>query len=111
MVFAYLYLVHMLPLLVPVPVITEHPKDQIVELFSNNFNISLCCNATGYNFSYSMTKEGAHIAAINQINSDGLFCFTIMNAKPADSGHYQCIVKNSAGSVSSRIAKIFIFGM
>ena len=96
----------------PLPVITEHPNDKIIELHSvNSFNISICCNATGYDLSYSIAKEGLHLTADIQINNDGSFCFTIVNAEPADSGHYQCVVTNSAGFVSSRIANIFIFGM
>ena len=98
-------------LLVPIPVITEHPNDQIIELHTNNVTISLCCNATGYDLSYSMTKDGVHLADNNLINRDGSFCYTIINVKPTDGGHYQCIVNNIAGSVSSRVANVYIFGM
>ena len=98
-------------LLVPIPVITEHPNDQIIELHTNNVTISLCCNATGYDLSYSMTKDGVHLADNNLINRDGSFCYIIINAEPADSGQYECIVSNIAGSVSSRIANVYIFGM
>ena len=71
----------------------------------------MCCNATGYDLSYSMTKDGIHLNDNNLINRDGSFCYIIINVKPADSGHYQCIVSNNAGNVSSRIANVFIFGM
>ena len=98
-------------LLVPLPVFTKHPNDQIVELYANNFNISLCCNATGDDISYSMTKEGEIFAANNHINNDGSFCSTIPNVKPDDSGYYQCVVENEGGKVYSKIANVFIFGM
>ena len=71
----------------------------------------MCCNATGYDLSYSVTKDGVYFAANNHINSDGSFCSIIVNTKPGDSGHYQCIAKNSAGRVSSRVANILVLGM
>ena len=96
---------------VPLPVFTKHPNDQIVELYANNFNISLCCNATSDDISYSITKDGEIFAANNYINSDGSFCSTIPNVKPDDRGHYQCVVENEGGKVYSKIANVFIFGM
>ena len=58
-----------------------------------------------------MTKDGVHLADNNLINRDGSFCYIIINVEPADSGQYECIVSNIAGSVSSRIANVYIFGM
>ena len=97
----------------PIPVITEQPDDQIIELYANNINISLCCKAAGYDLTYWWTKNSVKLTSHSQYNDYGneFLCYTIENANLTDKGLYQCIVSNSAGNVSSRIVRISIFGM
>ena len=100
-----------LSVIVPIPIITEHPHDQVIELYTNNFKTTLCCKATGYNLVHWWTKDGEKLVSQNRYSNNGLFCYVIENTKPTDRGLYQCVVSNSAGSVSSRNANILIIGM
>jgi len=95
---------------VSIGMISEHPQHQLIELKVNNYNLTLNCKAKGFYLIYMWTKNGIPFASDSHymITEQGL---TIINTRPSDRGHYQCIVKNSAGSVKSRIAIVEIFGM
>jgi len=84
-------------LVVPAPNITHHPEDKIIELYTNNFNLTLHCKAVGYGIKYTWMINSRIIFPSNHyIIDDGNL--NIINIQPSDEGQYQCNASNTGGS-------------
>jgi len=88
--------------------ITQHPEGTIIDLYTNNFNLTLKCRATGLQLEYSWTKNNAPIIPSDRymIGPD----LVIINVTPSDTGSYQCIVNSVNTAVSSRFATVIVKG-
>jgi len=95
---------------VSAPKITQHPaKSHLFELYTNNVNLTLQCEAVGYQVSYTWIKNGRPIAPNNRYSTvDGNL--SIINMKESDKGRYQCTASNIGGKVSSVDAQVDIKG-
>ena len=97
------------PAAISAPVITRHPASSSVELYTNNANLTLRCEADGYQITFIWTMNGKIIGPNDHFNMvDGNL--TIINVKPSDQGRYQCTARNSGGSVVSAYANVAIKG-
>jgi len=92
-------LIHLL-----LPVITQHPFDQLVEV---HFDVSLKCRAVGDNLVYRWTHNNNTITPSNHYIVKGSDLF-IENARLLDAGKYQCIVSNSNITDVSNYATIIV---
>ena len=91
------------------PHIESPPLTQVVNLETNNYNVSLSCE-TDSRFVVTWEKENGNIAhdRANGINSNIL---TLINLHPEDAGNYRCMVEDSFyGNCISDYATITING-
>ena len=105
-----LYMSCTFPLVVPAPNITHHPENQVIELYTNNFNLTLQCKAVGYKIKYTWTKNhGTIVPNDHYVINDGNL--NIINIKPSDEGRYQCTTSNTGGNSFSTYADVVIKGV
>ena len=79
------------------------PSNRIVHLSTNNYNLSLICEANGA-ASYIWDRLTGNIpsAAIGVYTNT----LTIINLKPEDAGKYRCVATNDCGGSLSDYATI-----
>ena len=91
------------------PIVTQHPEDQLIELRSNFSNITLSCNASGYQVTYTWTVNEVIIDADSHHVIDGNI-LKIVHLNLSNRGQYLCIAKNAGGFVKSEHASIIVSG-
>ena len=91
----------------PPPNFFISPSNQIVELSTNNHNISLTCMANN-TISYIWDRQNGGIpsGAIGKYNN----ILILINAQQKDSGNYRCVATNNYGTTMSDYATIIIKG-
>jgi len=89
------------------PPITVPPSNQVINLATNNYNLSLYCEATGAS-SYTWQKQDSSIPS----NSVGVNTRTlsIINMQPENAGNYRCVASSECGASYSEYATITING-
>ena len=85
------------------PLITLHPMDTIIVLYSNFTDHTLTCEADGAS---SYNWEGQN----DVIPSDSTNTLTLINLQPEDAGNYRCVATNASGSSESNYANLIING-
>lgn len=80
-------------------------------LTAEGTSCKLTCNVLGHLSSLTWFKN--NIPIVNNSNcrvdfNDGLATLEIFNAKPSDSGHYTCVVRNEHGE-STTVSKLKVF--
>ena len=98
---------HLCCYIVTPPVITVHPMDAVIQLYSNFANHTLTCEADGAS-SYSWEKQNDVIPSDSTgVNTNTL---TFINLQPEDAGNYRCVATNASGSSESYYAHLTING-
>ena len=88
-----------------IPVITTHPMDTVIQLFTNFTNHTLTCEADGA-LSYRWEKQNDVIPFDSiGVNTNTL---TLINLQPEDAGNYRCVVTNAGGSSKSSYATVTV---
>ena len=107
----YTVLSYVLHIDTPAPTMIQHPaRRNSFELYTNNVNLTLQCEAVGYQITYTWTKNGKIIVPNNHYNIvDGNL--NIINMKTSDKGRYQCNASNIGGSIVSSNALVVIKGI
>ena len=98
-----------MPFFTDIPLmITIHPMDAVIQLYSNFTNHTLTCKADGAS-SYKWERQNDVIPSDSTgVNTNTL---TLINLRPEDAGNYQCVATNTRGSSSeSNYAAINISG-
>ena len=94
-------------MLTGIPVITVHPMDTVIQLYTNFTNHTLTCEADGAS-SYRWEKQNDIILS----NSTGVLVntntLTLINLQPEDAGNYRCVATNVRGSSESNYATITV---
>ena len=89
------------------PVITVHPMDSIIQLYSNFTDHALTCEADGAS-SYNWERQNGTIPSdFTGMNTTNL---TLINLQPEDAGNYRCVATNASGSSESNYAHLTING-
>ena len=89
------------------PVITTHPMDTNIQLYSNYTNHTLTCEADGAS-SYNWERGNKNISSDSTgVNTNTL---TLINLQPEDAGNYRCVATNASGSSFSNYADLTING-
>ena len=87
-------------------VITKHPMDTAIQLFTNFTNHTLTCEADGA-FFYNWERQNGVIPSDSTgVNTNTL---TLINLQPEDAGNYRCVATNDGGSSTSDYATVIIF--
>ena len=94
------------------PVITVHPMDAVIQLYSNFTNYTLTCEAdeiSSYSMmSYNWERQDGNISTDSTgVNTNAL---TLINLQPEDAGNYRCVATNASGSSESNYAHLTING-
>ena len=85
--------------------ITTHPMDTNIKLYSNFTNHTLTCEADGASF-YNWERQNDVIPSDSiGVNTNTL---TLVNLQPKDAGNYRCVVTNYNGKNESNYAVINI---
>ena len=88
-----------------IPVITLHPMDTVIRLFTNFTNHTLSFEADGA-LSYKWERQNDVIPYDSTgVNTNTL---TLINLQPKDAGNYRCVVTNVRGSSESNYATITV---
>ena len=88
-----------------IPLITLHPVDRIIPLFTNFTNHTLTCEADGAS-SYRWERQNDVIPSDSTgVNTNAL---TLINLQPEDVGNYRCVATNVHGSSESSYATVTI---
>ena len=87
------------------PIITKHPMDTVIQLYSNFTNHTLTCEAVGAS-SYNWERQNDVIPSDSTgMNTNTL---TLINLQPEDAGNYRCVATNASGSSQSNYAVVTI---
>ena len=89
------------------PHFTHHPQDQVVRLLTNNYNLSIYCEADGALSYYWRRQHGAIPSNTTGINTNKL---TFINMQSKHAGSYQCVATNASGNSYSDYATLTIIG-
>ena len=85
---------------------SQASDNQTIELFSNNFNLSIHCKAVSlldcYRVRYKWHKAGELISTDPTL--------VINNLKVEDAGQYQCTAFNNLGGTVTKIVSVVIKG-
>ena len=89
------------------PVITAHPMDTVIQLFTNFTNHTLTCEADGA-LSYRWERQNDVIPSDSTgVNTNTL---ALINLQPEDAGNYRCVAVNVRGTNKSSYATVTVSG-
>ena len=87
------------------PLITLHPMDTVIQLYTNFTNHTLTCEADGA-LSYRWERQNDVIPSDSTgVNTNAL---TLINLQIKDAGNYRCVATNFHGSSESNYATVTV---
>ena len=87
------------------PLITLHPMDTVIQLFTNFTNHTLTCEADGAS-SYNWERQNDVIPSDSSgVNTSTL---TLINLQPEYAGNYRCVATNASRSSKSNYATVTV---
>ena len=89
------------------PLITSHPVDAVIQLYTNFTNHTLTCEAKGALYYRWERKNNNILSDSTGVNTNIL---TLINLQPEDAGNYRCVATNASGSSESNYANLTING-